>query len=90
MSRGKTMTDFDNPSWRVEVMERREVIGDPTWLDARQAGIYASLSASTIRKTCGRLELQHIRVGRPGGPILTRTEWVNAWLMKGVREPILG
>lgn len=83
------MTDIGNPSWHVEVMERTVVVGDSTWLNMRQAGIYVTFSASTIRKACGRHALQHIRVGRADGPMLTRTEWIDAWLMQGVREPVL-
>ena len=84
------MTTIDNPSEHVVVMDRREVVGDSAWLDTRQAGIHASFSAATIRKACGRHEMQHIRVGDPSGPILTRIEWVDAWMMQGVQEPVVG
>lgn len=84
------MTSIDSPFEHVEVMKRREVIGDSTWLDTRQAGVYATFSAATIRKACGRHELQHIRVGCTNGPIRTRTEWVDTWIMRGVQEPAAG
>lgn len=81
------MTFIDNPSEHVVVMERREVMSDSTWLDPRQAGIYTSLSAATIRKACRQEGLRHVRVGRASGPILTRAEWVDAWIMRWVQGP---
>jgi hypothetical protein len=81
------MTTIYTTSEGVAVIERQEPIGDSTWLGTRQAAIYASLGAATIRKACGRHELQHVRVGRANGPILIRTEWVDAWIMREVRGP---
>lgn len=84
------MTFIDNPPEHVVVMDRREVSRDSAWLNTRQAGNHVSFSAATIRKVCGRHELQHIRVGHPRGPILTRTEWIDAWMMRGVQDPAVG
>ena len=83
------MTSPHKPSPHVVVMERREVIGDFAWLNTRQAAVYTSVSVATIRKACSRHHLRHIRLGRINGPILTRTEWVDAWMMQGVQEPAL-
>ena len=80
----------DKRSEHIEVMDQREVSHDSGWINTRQAGKHVTFSAATIRKACGRHELQHIRVGHPRGPILTRTEWIDAWMMRGVQEPAVG
>lgn len=84
------MTSPNKPFPDVVVLERRDVVGDLAWLDTRQAAVYTSVGVSTIRKACSRHELRHIRLGGTNGPILTRTEWVDAWMMQGVQEPALG
>jgi hypothetical protein len=67
------------------IVRRPEVAGEAAWLDPHKAGVYATFSAATIRRACNRHELQHIRVGHARGPILTRTEWLDAWMMRGVQ-----
>lgn len=83
------MTSPDRSSSQVVVMARSEGAGDFAWIDTRQAAYYTSCSVATIRKARSRHELQHIRIGRVDGPIRTRTEWVNAWMMRGAQEPVL-
>ena len=82
------MTSPNRPFPDVVVLERDDVVGDDAWLDTRQAAAYLSVSVSTIRKAC-REDLRHVRLGRVNGRILTRTEWVDAWMMQGVQEPAL-
>lgn len=58
------------------------------WINVRQAAFHTSCCAATIRKACRAGELQHIRIGHSGGPIRTRPEWVDAWIMRGMQEPV--
>ncbi len=81
------MTLSSTPSEAISVVTPDDVATDARWIDARQAAQYTCLSATTIRKACKRGGLQHIRLGRPGGPIRTRTEWVHAWMMRWVHVP---
>jgi hypothetical protein len=83
------MTSPDTPSSHVAVIERSEVVGELAWIDTRQAADYTSVSVATIRKACSHHDLQHIRIGRANGPIRTWTEWVDAWMLQGVQEPVL-
>ena len=63
------------------------VSDDVVWLTARQAAEYTSCGVGLIRRACRHEELQHIRLGnRASGPILTRTDWVDAWLERGMVE----
>jgi hypothetical protein len=32
---------------------------------------------------------RHIRIGHRNGPIRTRAEWLDAWIMRGVQEPVV-
>jgi hypothetical protein len=64
-----------------------DLVRDASWLDAHQAGVYTSCAASRIRRACNREDLRHIRVGHARGPILTRSEWIDAWMMRFVQSP---
>jgi hypothetical protein len=64
-----------------------DIAKEGAWLDAHQAGIYISACAATIRRACKEHRLQHVRVGHARGPILTRTDWIDAWMMRGVQYP---
>lgn len=64
-----------------------DLLSGTSWLDVRQAGLYTSCAASRICRACNQQELQHIRVGHARGPILTRAEWLDAWIMRGVQYP---
>jgi hypothetical protein len=57
-------------------------------MNVRQAAFHISCCAATIRKACRAGELRHIRIGHRRGPSRTRPEWVDAWMMRGVREPV--
>ena len=84
------MTSPDKACTHVVVIERAEPVGDFSWINVRQAAHHTSVSVATIRRACIRRELRHIRIGRTDGRILTRTEWVDAWIMRGVQGPVLG
>ena len=84
------MTSQDTSSSEDVMMARSEVVGDAEWIDARQAAYYTSSSVWTIRNACSLRELRHIRIGRINGPIRTRIEWVDAWMMRGVQGPVVG
>ena len=70
------------------VIERGEALSGPGWMDLRQAAYYTSSHVSTIRRIC-RLGLRHIRIGHRNGPIRTRAEWVDAWMMRGAQGPVV-
>ena len=59
------------------------------WINVRQAAFHTSCCVATIRKACRAGELRHIRIGHRRGPIRTRPEWVDAWMMRGVQEPVV-
>lgn len=59
------------------------------WMNARQAAFYTSCCVATILRACRAGELRHIRIGHRRGPIRTRSEWVDAWMMRGVQEPVM-
>jgi hypothetical protein len=84
------MTDQDKTFTHVVVIERAEPVGDFSWINARQAAHHTSVSVTTIRRACIRRELRHIRIGRVNGRILTRTKWVDAWMMRGAQGPVVG
>jgi hypothetical protein len=71
------------------VVESPDAINGSEWMDARQAAYYTSAYVSTIRRACREDVLRHIRIGHPRGPIRTRAEWIDAWMMCGVQEPIV-
>jgi hypothetical protein len=85
-----TMTAQDKTITHVVVIERVAPVGDFSWINARQAAHHTSVSVTTIRRACVRHELRHIRIGRINGRILTRTEWVDAWMMRGAEVPVVG
>ena len=80
----------EQPPVPTVVMRRSDIAKENAWLDTHQAGIYISSSAATIRRACKHHKLQHVRVGRARGPILTRTDWIDAWMMQGVQYPAHG
>ncbi len=88
MSEVKTMTSADTASPLV-VIERGDALAGSGWMDARQAAYYTSSRVSTIRRVCRHGELQHVRIGHANGPIRTRAEWLDAWIMRGVQEPVV-
>jgi hypothetical protein len=88
MSEVNTMTSADTASSLV-VIERGEALTGPGWMDARQAAYYTSCRVATIRRVCRHGELQHVRIGHRNGPIRTRAEWLDAWIMRGVQEPVV-
>jgi hypothetical protein len=65
------------------VIERLDALTGSGWMDARQAAYYTSSHVSTIRRICRREGLRHIRIGHRFGPIRTRAEWIDAWMMRG-------
>lgn len=56
------------------------------WINARQAAFQTRRCAATIRRACRAGHLRHIRVNHPRGAIRTRSEWVEAWKMRGIRH----
>jgi hypothetical protein len=82
------MTSADTASTLV-VIERADALTGSGWMDPRQAAYYTSSRVSTIRRVCRHGELQHIRIGHRNGPIRTRAEWLDAWIMRGVQEPVV-
>ena len=82
------MTSADTGSPLV-VMERADALTGSGWINARQAAYYTSCCVSTIRRVCRHGELQHVRIGHRNGPIRTRAEWLDAWIMRGVQEPVV-
>jgi len=75
---------------QLVVIHRPSDLAGSGWMNVRQAAFHTSCCAATIRKACRTGELRHIRIGHRGGPIRTRPEWVDAWMMRGVREPVSG
>ena len=71
------------------VIERADAIKGSRWMNARDAAYYTSSRVATIRRVCRHGELQHIRIGHRNGPIRTRTEWVDAWMMRSVQDPVV-
>lgn len=70
------------------VVERADALTGSGWMNARQAAYYTSSHVSTIRRIC-RLGLRHVRIGHPNGPIRTRAEWIDAWMMREARGPLV-
>ena len=82
------MTSADTGSPLV-VIERADALTGSGWINARQAAYYTSCCVSTIRRVCRHGELQHVRIGHRNGKIRTRAEWLDAWIMRGVQEPVV-
>ena len=82
------MTSSETPS-PLLVVERTEAIDGSGWMNARQAAYYTSSHVSTIRRACRHGGLRHIRIGHRNGPIRTRVEWIDPWMMRGVQEPVV-
>jgi hypothetical protein len=82
------MTSPETPSPLV-VIERADAFTGPGWMNARQAAYYTSSHVSTIRRICRHGGLRHIRIGHRNGPIRTRAEWVDAWMMRGAQGPVV-
>ena len=77
----------EQPPIPTVVMRLFDIAKEGGWLDTRQAGIYICSSAATIRRACKDHKLQYVRVGHARGPILTRADWIDSWMMKGVQHP---
>jgi hypothetical protein len=77
----------EQPTDPAVVMRLFDIAKEGGWLDTQQAGIYICSSAATIRRACKDHKLQYVRVGHARGPILTRTDWIDAWMMQGVQYP---
>jgi len=88
MSEVNTMTSVDTASPLV-MIERADALTGPGWMNPRQAAWYTSFCVATIRRVCRHGELQHVRIGHRTGPIRTRAEWLDAWIMRGVQEPVV-
>ena len=82
------MTPADTASPLV-VIERADALTGHGWMNARQAAYYTSFRVATIRRVCRLGDLQHVRIGHRNGPIRTRAEWLDAWIMRGVQEPVV-
>ena len=78
----------EQPTDPAVVMRLFDIAKEGGWLDTQQAGIYICSSAATIRRACKDHKLQYVRVGHARGPILTRTDWIDAWMMQGVQYPV--
>ena len=78
----------EQPPVSPVVMPRSDIAKDTVWLNTHQAGIYICSSAATIRRACKENKLQHVRVGHARGPILTRTDWIDAWMMQWEQCPV--
>jgi hypothetical protein len=83
------MTSLQTPIPDVLVIERRRLADYLKLIDARQAAHYTRFSVATIRRACRSHELQHLRIGHARGPIRSRTEWLDAWMMRGTQGPLL-
>jgi hypothetical protein len=88
MSEVNTMTPADT-ALPLVVIERGVALAGPGWMGARQAAYYTSFRVATIRRVCRLGELKHVRIGHRNGPIRTRAEWLDAWIMRGVQEPVV-
>ena len=88
MSEVTTMTSADTASPLV-VIERADALTGSGWMNARQAAYYTSCCVETIRRICRLGELRHIRISHRQGPIRTRAEWVDEWMMRGVQEAVV-
>jgi hypothetical protein len=80
-----TSTDASSP---LVVVKRADDVNGSGWMNARQAAYYTSSHVSTIRRLC-RHGLRHIRISHRFGPIRTRAEWIDEWMMRGVQEPVV-
>ena len=78
----------ERPPVSPVVMPRSDIAKDGGLARHAQAGIYICSSAATIRRACKENKLQHVRVGHARGPILTRTDWIDAWMMQWEQYPV--
>ena len=88
MSEVNAMTSADTASTLV-VIERADALTGSGWMDPRQAAYYTSFRVATIRRVCRLGDLQHVRIGHRNGPIRKRAEWLDAWILRGVQEPVV-
>jgi hypothetical protein len=82
------MTSTDMPSTLV-VVKRVDDIKGSGWMNAREAAWYTSSRVSTIRRLCRQEGLRHVRIGHRFGPIRTRAEWIDEWMMRCAQEPVV-
>ena len=71
------------------VIERADALTGSGWMNARQAAYYTSSCVSTIRRVCRNGALRHVRIAHRNGPIRTRAEWIDEWMMRGAQEPVV-
>jgi hypothetical protein len=71
------------------VIERADALTGHGWMNARQAAYYTSSHVSTIRRICRHGGLRHIRISHRNGPIRTRAEWIDEWMMRCARGPVV-
>ena len=71
------------------VVEQADALTGAGWMNARQAAHYTCSPVSTIRRVCRNGILRHIRIGHRFGPIRTRAEWVDEWMMRGVQQAVV-
>lgn len=50
------------------------------WLTTTEAAAYVKLSPQSVRLACQSGVLKYVQPGGARGKILTRTEWLDAWL----------
>jgi hypothetical protein len=71
------------------VIEPSDALTGPGWMNARQAAYYMSSHVSTIRRICRCGGLRHIRISHRNGPIRTRAEWIDAWMLRCAQAPVV-
>lgn len=55
------------------------------WLTVAEAAAYVKYSPRSIRSACRDGVLRHAQTGGAYGKILTRREWLDAWVQKHVQ-----
>lgn len=55
---------------------------DTPWLTTDEAASYIKFSPQAIRAACRVNALRHVQRGGTRGKILTRREWLDAWVEK--------
>jgi len=53
---------------------------DTPWLTTAEAASYLRMSPKTIFKACRDDKLKHVQPGGFRGKILTKREWLDAWV----------
>ncbi|MGC4084430.1 MAG: helix-turn-helix domain-containing protein [Vicinamibacterales bacterium] len=53
---------------------------DTPWLTTIDAARYLRFSPQAIRQACAEGKLRHVQPGGMRGKILTRREWLDAWV----------